>query len=88
MLAGALMIVAAVATAQLDGTQVEVLGLQVSPMVLFLLGVGSGVAILWGFGIVRFGTRRSLKHRREAKQLEELSQKLEAVEAERRKDDE
>lgn len=84
--AGALVIVAAIFTAQIDGGTLEVLGVGVSPLALFLLGVGAGLAVLWGFGILKFGTKRSLRQRREAKHLEELSEKLELAERERRRD--
>lgn len=84
--AGALVIVSAVFTADLDGRTLEIIGIGVSPLGLFLLGVGAGLAILWGFGILKYGTKRSLRHRREAKQLEELSEKLEVADRERRRD--
>lgn len=83
---GALVIVSAVFTAELDGSSLEILGMGVSPLALFLLGVGSGLAILWGFGILKFGTRRSLRQRRESKHLEELSAKLEVVDRGRHRD--
>ena len=84
--AGALVIVSTVFTAELDGSNLEVLGLGVSPLALFLLGVGSGLAILWGFGILKYGTKRSLRQRRESKQLEELSEKLEVADRDRHRD--
>ena len=82
--AGAIAIVAALGTAE---GSVELLGTDISAMALFLIGVGSGVAILWGFGITKYGTRRSLRHRRESKQLSELSEKLDQREADRRDED-
>lgn len=84
ILLGALAIVAVVF--DVDPIQVELLGAEISALALFLLGVGSGVAILWGFGILKFGTKRSLKHRREQKELAALNAKLERAEAEERKD--
>jgi len=84
--AGALVIVAAVFTAELDGPTLEILGVGVSPVALFLLGVGAGLAILWGFGILKYGTKRSLRQRRESKKLEELSEKLEIADRERHRD--
>jgi hypothetical protein len=83
--AGALAIVAALGTA--DGTSVELLGTDVGALALFFIGVGSGVAILFGFTITKFGTKRSLRQRRESKQLNELSEKLDQREAERRDED-
>ncbi len=85
ILLGALAIVAVVL--DVDSIRVELLGAEISALALFLLGVGSGVAILWGFGILKFGTKRSLKHRREQKELAELNAKLDRAEAEERKDD-
>ena len=82
--AGALAIVAAVGTA--DGTNVELLGVDVSAVALFLIGVGSGVAILWGLAITKFGTKRELRQRRESKRLSELSEQLDKHEADRRED--
>lgn len=84
--AGALVIVSAVFTAEINGTALEVIGVGVSPLGLFLLGVGAGLAILWGFGILKYGTKRTLRQRRESKKLEELSEKLEVADRERRRD--
>ena len=78
--AGAIGIVAAVFTA--EGTT-ELLGTDISALAMFLVGLGSGVAIWWGFVIGKFGTKRSLRQRRESKQLNELSEKLEKHENER-----
>jgi hypothetical protein len=85
ILLGALAIVAVVL--DIDSIRVELLGAEISALALFLLGVGSGVAILWGFGILKFGTKRSLKHRREQKELAELNEKLERADAERKDED-
>lgn len=84
--AGAALIVAAVFTAEVSGGQLEVLGLEVGAVTLFLLGVAAGLAILWGFTIGKFGARRSMRQRRENNRLNELSEKLDRVEAERRGD--
>jgi hypothetical protein len=84
MLVGALAVVAAVFTA--DGTNVELLGLDVTAVGIYLIGLGSGIAILWGFTISKWGTKRSLRQRREAKELNELSEKLDRREADRRED--
>ena len=66
---------------------VELLGIDLGAVALFLLGLAAGVAILWGFAISGSAVKRSLRHRREErKQLTELSEKLEQVEAERRRD--
>jgi hypothetical protein len=84
--AGALVIVAAIFTARVENGVLEILGTEVNAITLFLLGVGAGLAILWGFGILKFGTKRTLRHRREAKQLAELSEKLEVADRERHRD--
>jgi len=84
--AGAALIVAAVFTAEVTGGQLEIIGIEVGALALFLLGVAAGVAILWGFSIGKFGARRSLRQRRENDRLNELSEKLDRVEAERRGD--
>ena len=52
----------------------------------FFVGVAAGAAILLGFSILKWGTKRSLAHRKERKELTKLNEKLERVEAERRAD--
>jgi hypothetical protein len=81
---GAVAVVAAVFTA--TGTDVELLGLGTSALGLYLVGLGSGLALLWGFSLTKWGTKRSLRHRREAKRLDELSDKLDRQDAERHRD--
>jgi hypothetical protein len=82
--AGAAVIVAAVFTAEVTGGQIEIIGVEVGAVALFVLGVASAVAILWGFSLGKFGARRSLRQRKENQRLEELSAKLDRVDAERR----
>ncbi len=84
--AGGLLIVAAIFTTDVTGTgaTIEILGTEVGAVTLFLMGLGSGVAILWGLSITKFGAGRSLKQRRERNKLNELSEKLDKVESERR----
>lgn len=84
--AGALVIVAAIFTAKVENGVLEILGTDVNAITLFLLGVGAGLAILWGFGILKYGTKRTLRQRRESKKLEELSEKLEVADRERHRD--
>ena len=84
--AGTVVIIAAVFTAEVTGGQIEVIGIEVGAIALFVLGVAAAVAILWGFSIGKFGARRSMRQRKENQRLEELSEKLDRVEAERRKD--
>jgi hypothetical protein len=83
---GALAIVCGVFTSELDGGQLQFLGQEINPVVLFLVGVGSAVAIWWGLWLFKSGSRRSWARRKERKRLEELSEKLDTVEAERRMD--
>lgn len=83
MAAGVLAILAALVTA--SGT-VELLGTHLSALTIFFVGVGAGLAVLWGFTVTKYGTRRSLRHRRESRRLSELSEKLERVEAERQQE--
>ncbi|RYB93754.1 hypothetical protein EUA93_04905 [Nocardioides oleivorans] len=68
------------------GTGGELLGFDVTTLESFFVGVGAGAAILWGFAILKWGTKRSLAHRKERKELNQLNAKLERVEAERRAD--
>ena len=85
ILLGALAIVAVVF--EVESIQVDLLGAEISSLTLFFIGVASGVAILWGFGILKFGTKRSLQHRREQKELAELNEKLDRAEADRKADE-
>ncbi len=66
------------------GTGGELLGFSVTTLESFIVGVAAGAAILWGFTILKWGTRRGLAHRKERKELTKLNAKLERVEAERR----
>ena len=87
VIAGGVVIVAAVFTADVTGGQIEIVGLEVGVLTLFILGVAAGIAILFGFSIGKFGARRSMRQRREDHRLQELSEKLDRVEADRRGDD-
>lgn len=86
-----LIIVGAIAVASAvfvsDGSA-ELLGMDLTALAIFLIGVAAGAAIIWGFAILKFGTKRELQARKERKQLTELSQKLEQVDAERAPDTE
>jgi hypothetical protein len=82
---GALTIVAAVFTIELVGGDIELLGgIELTPLGLFLLGVAAGAAVLWGFSIFKWGTKRGLARRREHKKMEELSEKLGRVDNDRK----
>lgn len=80
---GVLSILAGVFTTGHDLDGATLLGLNVPTQAVFLLGLFAGVAILWGFTITKFGTKRELRHRRDQKRLQELSAKLDKAEAER-----
>ena len=68
------------------GTGGELMGFDVTTLEAFFVGVGAGAAILWGFSILKWGTKRGLAHRKERKELSRLNEKLERVEADRRDD--
>jgi hypothetical protein len=70
-----------------DTGAASLLGIHLGATSVFLAGVFAGVAILWGISLTRIGTKRELRHRRDQKRLEELSAKLDKVEAERGRDD-
>ena len=83
VLLGALAIVAAIFGS--EGTA-AFLSFDVSALGIFLVGLAAGVAILWGYSIAKFGVKKSMQHRRESKKLEELSEKLDRVDEEKRRD--
>ena len=62
----------------------ELLGMNLSALAIFLVGIAAGACVLWGFTLLRLGTRRELRARREHRRLTQLSEKLARVEAERR----
>jgi hypothetical protein len=62
------------------------LGQDLTTLAIFLIGVASAVAILWGYSLSKFGIKRSLQHRRERRRLVELSEKLDKVDEGRRQD--
>src|SRR3954454_236839 len=71
---------------EIDGTKLQFLGQDIGPAALFLIGVGSAVAIWWGLWIFKSGTKRSWARRKEQKRLQDLSQKLDSVDEQRRMD--
>jgi hypothetical protein len=81
---GAIAILSAVFVS--DGSA-ELLGMDLTALAIFLVGVGAGAAVLWGYSILKYGTRRELKARRERRELNELSAKLDRAESERKRDD-
>ena len=76
---GGLAIVAAVFATDDDG-KLQYLGQDVSGLTLFLIGLGAGVAIWWGFSVFKWGTKRGWARRKEQKKMEDLSEKLGRVE--------
>jgi glucose-6-phosphate-specific signal transduction histidine kinase len=83
VLLGALAIVAALFGS--DGTA-ELLTMDLNAFTIFLVGLAAGVAILWGYSIAKLGVKRSMQHRRESKRLQELSEKLDRVEEDKRRE--
>jgi len=49
------------------------LGADLGASTIFFLGVGSALAIVWGYSITKLGARRSWRLRRENRQLRELN---------------
>ncbi len=70
-----------------DRRTTEIIGINVDPEVLFLIGVVSGLLVIAGLWFMKTGAKHGWKRRKEHKRLNELSQKLDDVEAERRRED-
>lgn len=77
-------IIATLAAAFVSEGGGELLGIQMSTFQVFLVGLVAGAFILWGFTILKFGTRRELSRRKERKELNELNDRLNRAESERR----
>jgi hypothetical protein len=77
---GAIAILSAIFVSEGSG---ELLGIDMSTLSVFLVGVAAGAAVLWGYSILKWGTKRGLAHRRERKELSRLSEKLDRVEGDR-----
>lgn len=84
---GAIAILSAVAWSE-PGSGGDILGFSVTTLESFFVGVAAGAALLLGFSILKWGTKRSLAHRRERKELTALNEKLDRVEADRKREDE
>ncbi|CUR60554.1 conserved exported hypothetical protein [metagenome] len=86
---GVVAILAGVFTTDVDAAgQVTLLGVDVTPTSLFVIGVLAGAFVLWGLTVLKIGTKRELRMRREHRELSKLSEKLDRVESDRRADDE
>ncbi len=80
---GAIAILSAIFVSEGSG---ELLGIDMTSLEIFLVGVAAGAAVLWGYTILKWGTKRGLAHRKERKELTKLNEKLDRVEAEKRED--
>jgi hypothetical protein len=85
LVAGALVLVAGIFTAG-DSGNASLIGIHLGATAVFLLGVFSGVAILWGLSLIRYGGKRQLRQRKEQRRLQGLAAKLERLESERDQD--
>jgi hypothetical protein len=73
LVAGGLLAVAA-ALVSTSGSA-TFLGADLGASTIFFLGVGAGLAILWGYSITKLGARRSWRLRRENRQLREVNER-------------
>lgn len=80
ILLGAIAILSAVFVSQ---GSAELLGIDMSALEIFLVGVAAGAAVLWGYSILKWGTKRGLAQRKERKELGALNEKLRRAESER-----
>jgi type VI protein secretion system component VasK len=83
---GALAIVCGLFATEISGDKVQFLGQDVSPAVLFLIGVGAAVAIWWGLWLLKSGSKRSWARRKEQKRLQKLSDDLDKADEHRHMD--
>ena len=51
------------------------LGADVGAATIFFLGLGSGLAILWGYSLTKLGARRSWRLRQENRKLRQLNER-------------
>ncbi|GAB7003504.1 hypothetical protein JCM18899A_09750 [Nocardioides sp. AN3] len=79
---GVLAVLAGLFTAG-DRGEASLLGIHVGATSVFLVGLFAGLAILSGIWLTKRGTKRELRHRRDQRRLQELSAKLDEVEADR-----
>ena len=65
----------------------EILNWNVAPATLVIWGAVSTLLVVMGLWCIKYGAKQGWKHRKEQKKLNELSEKLERAEAERRSDE-
>lgn len=65
----------------------EILGINVQPEVIFFIGLIAGLLIIGGLWFMKTGAKQGWKRRKEQKRLGELSDKLDEVEIDRRKNE-
>lgn len=82
LVAGVVVLLAGVFTAG-DTGDASLLGVHLGATTVFLLGVFSGVAMLWGLSLIRFGGRHQLRQHKEKRRLQGLAAKLEKLESDR-----
>jgi len=73
LIAGGVVAVAA-ALLSTSGTA-TFLGADLGASTIFFIGVGAGLAIVWGYSITKLGARRTWRLRRENRQLRELNER-------------
>lgn len=71
---GALAIIATVFVN--DGSGGQILGIDMSVTTIFLFGVAAGAAVILGYSIMKWGTKRGLAQRKERKELNKISKRL------------
>lgn len=62
------------------------IGLDMTPMVVFLLGAATVLVFVMGLELIRSGVRRARRRRKDTKELNRLNEKLEQREVDRRGD--
>ncbi|MFC5729150.1 MULTISPECIES: hypothetical protein [Nocardioides] len=70
-----------------DKETTSYVGVDVTPEVIFILGIISALLVVAGLWTMKTGAKQGWRRRREHKRLGELSEKLDRVESERRRDD-
>lgn len=67
-----------------DGGQVSYFGIEMPPLAIFLVGAAT-VGVIWlGFVLTTYGTKRGLRTRKERKEINHLSERLDKAEERKR----